>query len=117
MGRDLAVVGRIRRNGDPLAGVLEDGAGGVSGIGAFGGDLEADVGPHPQYLTPHHGGGVCGTNGVAAARHQSRFLFKRFVEGEELVLPQGPPQMVRQNFRGPDPAGMEGLIPPPPQIS
>ena len=41
--RDLAVVWRIRRNGDLVAGVLEDGAGGVAGIGAFEGDLEADV--------------------------------------------------------------------------
>ena len=35
----LAVVGRIRRNGNLVAGVLEDGAGGVAGIGAFKGDL------------------------------------------------------------------------------
>ena len=33
------------------------------------------------------GGGVCVTKGVAAACHQYQFPFKRFVEGEELVLP------------------------------
>ena len=43
MCRDLAVVWRIFRNVEPLAGVLEDGAGGVAGIGAFEGDLEGDV--------------------------------------------------------------------------
>ena len=36
------VVWRICRDGDLVAGVLEDGAGGVSGICAFKGDLEAD---------------------------------------------------------------------------
>ena len=41
--RDLAVVCRIRCEGDPLAGILKDGTGGVAGIGAFKGDLEADV--------------------------------------------------------------------------
>ena len=41
--RDLAVVGPIRRNGDPIAVVLDDGAGGVAGIGAFKGDLEENV--------------------------------------------------------------------------
>ena len=40
--RDLAVAGSIRRNSDLVAGVLEDGAGGVAGIGAFKGNLEAD---------------------------------------------------------------------------
>ena len=32
-------------------------------------------------------GGVCRTEGVATARHQSRFLFKSFVEGEKVILP------------------------------
>ena len=41
--RDLVVVWRICRNGDLVAGVLEDGAGGVAGISAFEVDLEADV--------------------------------------------------------------------------
>ena len=40
--RDLAVAGSIRRDSDLVAGVLEDGAGGVAGIGAFKGNLEAD---------------------------------------------------------------------------
>ena len=33
------------------------------------------------------GGGVCGTKGVAAARCWSLFLFERFLEGEEVILP------------------------------
>ena len=41
--RNLAVVGRICRNSDPVAGTLVDGAGGVAGIGAFKIDLEAYV--------------------------------------------------------------------------
>ena len=41
--RDLAVVGGIRCDGDPVAGVLEDGAGGGAGIGAFKGNLEAYI--------------------------------------------------------------------------
>ena len=41
--RDLAVVGRIRCDVNPVAGVLKDGAGGVAGIDAFEGDLEAYV--------------------------------------------------------------------------
>ena len=40
---DLSFVWRICRDGDPVAGILEDGAGGVAGIGAFEGDFEADV--------------------------------------------------------------------------
>ena len=40
---NLAVVGCICRDGNPVAGVLKDGDGGVSGIGVFGGDLEAYV--------------------------------------------------------------------------
>ena len=39
----MAVVWRICRDGDPVAGVLEDGAGRFSGIGAFEGNLEADI--------------------------------------------------------------------------
>ena len=30
---------------------------------------------------------MCGTEGVAAARRQSRFPFESFVEGEEVILP------------------------------
>ena len=41
--RDLVVVRSIHSYGNLLAGVLEDGAGGVAGIGAFKGDLEADI--------------------------------------------------------------------------
>ena len=41
--RDLAVIWRIRRDSDLVAGVLEDGAGGVAGISAFEVDLGADV--------------------------------------------------------------------------
>ena len=33
------------------------------------------------------GGGVCGTEGVAAACRQSRLPFESFVEEEELILP------------------------------
>ena len=31
---------------------------------------------------------VCGTEGVAADRRQSRFPFEIFVEGEEVILPR-----------------------------
>ena len=41
--RDLAVVWRTRRDGDLVAGVLENGDGGVAGVGAFECDLKADV--------------------------------------------------------------------------
>ena len=40
---DLAVVRRTRRYVDVLAGILEDGTGGVSGVRVFKGDLKADV--------------------------------------------------------------------------
>ena len=33
------------------------------------------------------GGGVCGTEGVAAAHRQYQFPFDSFLEGEELILP------------------------------
>ena len=33
-------------------------------------------------------GGVCGSEGVDAARRQFRFLFERIVEGEEVILPR-----------------------------
>ena len=32
-------------------------------------------------------GGVCQTEGVTAARRYSQFLFERFVEEEEVILP------------------------------
>ena len=41
--RDLAVVQYICRDGDLVAGVLEDGAGEVVGVGAFKCDLNADI--------------------------------------------------------------------------
>ena len=34
------------------------------------------------------GGGVCGTEGVAAACCQSQLPFESFVEGEEIILPR-----------------------------
>ena len=34
------------------------------------------------------GGGVCRSEGVAAACRQSCFLFKSFLEGEEVILPR-----------------------------
>ena len=41
--RDLEVVRRTRRDGDLVAGVLEDGARGVASVGAFVYDLESEV--------------------------------------------------------------------------